>query len=179
MDTVSELLKKKRGLQLEFDESCERFESIIKNTLKWVMIDKQTGLFTKQAFEEQTAVRLAHRNERENLSIFEIQLYENFATHGTHDCDAAKKEFANLLKASVRASDICTQCARNIFLLLTIGVTSTDAMKIQTRLVKKFTAHHAVIGHASTNLGFATYVTLLGEAHQDLAWNVHQKNKLI
>lgn len=163
MDTVPELLEKKRKLQLEFDESCERFDQLMKDITKWIIIDELNGLFTRQAFENCVAIWLDNRGEREHFSIFKIQLSE-----------VAKKEFSDLLKSSVRSRDIISQSTGNTFLLLTIGTTSADALKIKMRLMQKLEVYPVMIGHASTDLGFISCPELLDEAHKNLAWDLPQ-----
>lgn len=119
--------------------SLERFNML--GALKQLaLIDDLTGLFNRRAFMNlaEHQVKIA---KRKNINIFFVfcdldNLKKINDNYGHSEGDLVLKEFANVLKASFRESDIIARYAGDEYIVLALDVSEEDKQLIKNRVYK-------------------------------------------
>jgi diguanylate cyclase (GGDEF)-like protein/PAS domain S-box-containing protein len=128
--------------------------------------DELTGLFNRRGFHEhaELAMRLATRSERP-VSLLYMDLNGMKAINdqlGHAAGDRALTEFASVLRASTRASDVVARLGGDEYVLLTVDcMTDEDVARLQERIQSEIQTRNAEPERAyrlSSSIGAIRYV---------------------
>ncbi len=105
-------------------------------------VDHLTGLYNRRFFFEHVKIILENAKRYGNsfaLVIFDIDNFKHINDNYGHDVgDMVLKEFANILKKSVRSSDIVSRFGGEEFILILQNSDATSGFNVAERIRKQF-----------------------------------------